>query len=88
MAEAKDKVYEVLPGKMYTGKHKVYHGADDAKGWTSQRFTGKEIFGDLDIALNGMKGQKRRGKDLPDVKPVIKLVTASKQKTEQKEDKK
>jgi hypothetical protein len=76
MAEKAEKVYEVLPGKKYTGKHKVYHGENKAKGLTAQRFKESELFGDVEIALNGSKKHE--------IEPVIKLVAGSAKKAADK----
>lgn len=67
-----EKVYEVLPGCKYTGKHGVYVGKHDGK-IESDKFKESELMGDdahIEMAL--------KGSDKHNVKPVIKLVTSSK----------
>jgi hypothetical protein len=74
MAEATEKVYEVLPGKKYTGKHGVYVGKCDSK-IVGDKFKESEIMGGeehLEMALKGSDKYK--------VKPVIKISTAKAKK--------
>jgi len=63
-----EKVYIVLEGKKYTGKHAVYNAGD--------KFLESELSGNednLDMAINGNKSFK--------VDPVIKLAAAEKKVT-------
>lgn len=68
MAEAKEKVYIVLEGKKYAGKHRVYEAG--------QKFAESELFGDLEMALNGSKKHKIDPKIKVYVAPKIKKAEA------------
>ena len=71
MADNKKK-YEVIAEK-YVGKHRTYK-----KGAVIFE---EEVFGSLDVALNGQKGKKNsRGQSLKDVKATLKLSTAKAKK--------
>ncbi len=56
-----EKVYVVLEGQKYTGKHRVYEAG--------QKFAEAELFGDLEMALKGHEKSK--------TKPKIKEVKSS-----------
>lgn len=75
------KLYEVLDGCAYTGKHRVYYGGD--------QFPESEIFGDITVALKGQKEKKdlmeRNGKEIEVVtmmgkEPVLKVAETDKKK--------
>lgn len=68
----KEKVYIVLEGQKYSGKHKVYT--------EGQKFAESEIFGDLDMAVKGSKDHN--------IDPKIKEWKAStgKKKSDKKDD--
>jgi hypothetical protein len=69
--------YEVIADR-YTGKHRVYK-----KG---EQIPASEVFGDLEVLLNGQKGEKTtKDRTLPDVKPRLKKIgSVSNKKTAKK----
>lgn len=63
---ATEKVYIVLEGQKYTGKHKVYT--------EGQEVSESEIFGSLSRAMNGSKNAKdKRGNPVKESQPKLKL---------------
>jgi len=51
-----EKMYRVLEGQRYTGKHKVYYGKGEMHRIESEVFPESELFGNkenLDMSLNG-----------------------------------
>ena len=51
-----EKMYKVLEGQRYTGKHRVYYGKGEMGRQTGDMFPESELFGNKDnieMALNG-----------------------------------
>ncbi len=68
------KMYQVLKGQKYTGKHRVYKGADGKVKKEGDIFPATELYGNEDnikMALEGQKGSETKAAK----KPKIKLVS-------------
>ncbi len=67
-----DNYYEVIGNKAgkYTGKHKVYSKGD--------LIPESEVFGDLEVAVDGQKAVKKGERDFPAIKPVLKKASPEK----------
>ena len=58
-----EKMYRVLEGARYTGKHKVYYGKGEMHRRESEVFPESELFGNeknLEMALEGSKDKMER----------------------------
>ncbi len=51
-----EKMYKVLEGQRYTGKHRVYYGKGEMHRQAGEKFPESELFGNkdnLEMSLNG-----------------------------------
>ena len=62
------KMYKVLEGERYTGKHKVYYGKGEMHRVESETFPASELFGNADNLKMSLKGAEDKMGRFPDTK--------------------